>query len=157
MRILSVCLLAVVWLTLPTSASAHTWPHVGERWSDRSTVVQNWLERDPLIHHVAEPWYDRFPTYTDLGNKERINEAARDREKEADSAGKDRRSYDKVLGPSFDSIDGDSSVNGHARAVDPWWGRRSSADPMVQDLSRMDGGGFSSSGNGGSVPGYHGR
>jgi hypothetical protein len=133
MRILSACLLAVVWFTLPTSASANTWPHVGERWSDRSTVVQGWLEQDPLIHAVIERWYDRFPTYTDLGTKERKDEAARDREKDADSSGKDTRSYDNVLSPSFDIP---NSVNGYSRGSDPWWGTRSEGDPMVRELSR---------------------
>ena len=84
----------------------------------------------------AEPWYDRFGTYFELGNKERMNEAARDREKDADSAGKDTRSYDKVLSPSFDSIDGHSSVNGHSSGADLWWGPQSPGDPMIRELSR---------------------
>jgi hypothetical protein len=137
MRVLSACLLAVVWFTLPTSASANTLPHVGERWTDRYTVDQGWFEQDPLIHAVVERWFDRFPTYTtDLGTKERMDEAARDREKDADSSGKDTRSYDKVLGPSFDSIDGHSSINGYSPGSDPWWGTRSEGDPMVRELSR---------------------
>lgn len=133
MRNIYAYLLAVVWFTLPTSASANTWLHVGERWSDRSTVVQGWLEQDPLIHVVVERWFDRFPTYTDLGTKERMDEAARDREKDADSSGKDTRSYDKVLGPSFDMP---NSVNGYSRGSDPWWGARPEGDLMIRELSR---------------------
>ncbi len=135
MRVLSACLLAVVWFTLPTSASAKTWPHIGGQWSDRSTIAQDWLEQDPLIHAVVERWFDRFPTYTDLGTKERTDEAARDRENDA-ASGKDSRSYDKALSPSFDRIDGHSSVNGHSPSTDPWWGRRSEGDPMIRELSR---------------------
>lgn len=133
MRILSACLLAVVWFTFPTSASANTWPHVGERWGNRPIVVQHWVVQDPLIHAVVERWYDRFPTYTDLGNKERRDEAARDREKDADSSGKDIRSYDTVLSPSFDMP---NSINGYSRGSDPWWGARSEGDLMIRELSR---------------------
>jgi len=85
---------------------------------------------------VVERWYDRFPTYSDLGTKERMDEAARDREKNADSSGKDTRSYDNVLSPSFDRIDGHSSVNGHSPGSVPWWGTRSEGDPMIRELSR---------------------
>lgn len=148
-------LLVVFLFTMPAVASAGRVHYSGNSWVAPDTVNGSGIESNSLIHHVAEPWFDRFGTYFELGNKERMNETAREREKEADSAGKDTRSYDNVLGPSFDIPD---SVDGHSPAVDPWWGRRSSADPMVQDLSRMDGGGFSSPGNGGSsVPGYHGR
>jgi hypothetical protein len=60
---------------------------------------------------------------------------------------------DDIVGPS---VNIPPSVDGASRALDRG---RSSADPMVQDLSRMDGGGFSSpdSSSWGSVPGYHGR
>ncbi len=134
MRNIYAYLLSIVWFTIPVSVLAGTLPHLGERWSDRYTVNQGWLEKDPLIHAVVERWYDRFPTYTDdLGTKERMDEAARDREKDADSSGKDTRSYDNVLGPSFDMP---NSVNGYSRGSDPWWGTRSEGDPMVRELSR---------------------
>jgi hypothetical protein len=133
MRNIYAYLLSVVWFTVPVTVLAGTMPQPGERWSDRSTVVQDWLEQDPLIHAVVERWYDRFPTYTDLGNKERMDEAARDREKDADSSGKDTRSYDNVLSPSFDMP---NSVNGYSPSSDPWWGRRPEGDPMIRELSR---------------------
>ena len=137
MRILSACLLAVVWLTLPTSASAYTWLEGGGRWSDQYTVFQGWLEQNPLIQAVSGHWMDGYSpleTYTsDLRDKGRKDEAARDREKGTDSAGQDTRSYDNVLGPTFDMP---NSVNGYSSGSDPWWGRRLEGDPMVRDLSR---------------------
>jgi hypothetical protein len=136
MRNIYAYLLSVVWFTVPVSVLASTMPQPGERWTDRYTVDQGWFEQDPLIHAVVERWFDRFPRYTDLGTKERMDEAARDREKDADSSGKDSRSYDNVLSPSFDTIDGHSSINGHSPNPDPWWGRRSVGDPMVRELSR---------------------
>jgi len=136
MRNIYAYLLSVVWFTVPVSVLAGTLPQLGERWGDRSTVVQHWVEQNQLIHHVVERWYDRFPTYTDLGTKERKDEAARNREKDTDSSGKDTRSYDNVLSPSFDSIDGHSSVNGYSDMPNLWWERRPSADPMIRELSR---------------------
>ena len=133
MRNIYAYLLSVVWFTAPMSVLAGTLPQLGERWTDRYTVVQGWVEQDPLSHAVVERWHDRFPTYTDLGNKERIDEAARDREKDADSSGKDTRSYDHVLSPSFDMP---NSVNGYSRGSDPWWGARPEGDPMIRELSR---------------------
>lgn len=151
-------LMMVFWLTVPAVASAGKLHYSDNSWIAPDTVNVSGFEDNSLIHKVVEPWYDRFPTYTDLGNKERMNEAARDREKDADSSGKDSRSYSNILSPSFERIDGHSSVNGHSRGSNPWWETRSESDPMVRDLSRMDGGGFSSPGNGGgSVPSYHGR
>jgi hypothetical protein len=133
MRNIYAYLLSVVWFTIPVSVLAGTLPHLGERWTDRYTVDQGWFEQDPLIHAVVERWYDRFPTYSDLGTKERMDEAARDREKDADSSAKDTRSYDNVLSPSFDMP---NSVNGYSPSSDPWWGRRPEGDPMIRELSR---------------------
>lgn len=61
------------------------------------------------------------------------------RESREQSSDKDKgtRPYSDVLGPSFDIPD---SVDGRSRAVSPWWDRRSTTDPMVEDLSRMDSG-----------------
>jgi hypothetical protein len=50
------------------------------------------------------------------------------------------------------SVDIPDSVDGHSRRANPWWDRRSSADPMVEDLSRMDSG-FSGPGSSGSTLG----
>lgn len=70
---------------------------------------------------------------------------------------KGSQSSSDSLSPSADLP---PSVHGHTGGVDrPFSGGSPSAgDPAVQDLSRMDGGGFSSPGSSwGSVPGYHGR
>ncbi|UVT14601.1 MAG: hypothetical protein H8K04_12155 [Nitrospira sp.] len=53
-------------------------------------------------------------------------------------------SYSDALGPSFDIP---SSLKGDPATSDPWFGRRSSGDPSVKDLSRMDGGGFAPPGS----------
>ncbi len=148
-------LMVIFLLTVPTAAIAGRLHYSGNSWIASNPINGSSIEDNSLIHHVAEPWHDRFGTYFELGNKERMNEAVRDREKGADSAGIDARSYDTFLGPSFDIPD---SVDGHSRAADPWLGRQSLSDPMVQDFSRMDGGGFSSPSHaGGSAPGSYRR
>ena len=58
---------------------------------------------------------------------------------------KSRDTKDFDLAPSADipsSVDG-----GHSRPQNPWWDRRPSADPGVQDLRGMDGGGFAPPGS----------
>lgn len=130
MRVLYACLLSVIWFTLPTSASANTWAHVGERWSDRDTVDHGWFEQDTLIHRVTDPSFaDHFGL--NLGRDRDKRESERDRGSDSAISGKGMRSYDTPLGPSFDIPD---SVDGHSDRPDPWWGRRTEGEPMLKDM-----------------------
>ncbi|OQW30546.1 MAG: hypothetical protein A4E19_09560 [Nitrospira sp. SG-bin1] len=176
-------LLMVFWLSAPTVASAGRLPYSGNPWTAPDTVNVSRIEANSLIHKMVERYRCedsemnanapksfilKVQQRPDLGGKGIYSYSSDEllsgtwggkltgeREARDRSSDRDTKSYSDFLGPSFDIPD---SVDGHSGAVDPWWGRRSSADPMVQDLSHMDGGGFSSPGHaGGSAPGYHGR
>lgn len=138
MKYTTILVMMGVGLIMPLLVSANGLRYSEESRSIHSSSilkVQEWKEERGGISYGSEMFRD-----------------SRDRSSDSE---KDTRSYSEPLGPSFDIP---KSVDGHSRAVDPWWERRSSADPMVEDLSRKDGGGFSSPGDaGGSVPGYHGR
>ena len=139
-RTIYVCLLSIgIWSTLPNLASAN-----GLQYSEENPNVSS-----PFILKVQEWEKERGGPRISSYGSEMFRES---RDKSSDT---DMRSYSDFLSPSFDTP---KSVDGHSQTVDPGGARRSSADPMVQDLSRMDGGGFSSSGSGGgSAPAYHGR
>jgi len=134
------CSLSIgIWLTLPVLTSAN-----GLQYSEGNRNAP-----ESFILKVQEWEKERGGSWIPSYGGEMFRES-RDRSSDTDT-----RSYSDSLGPSFDLPD---SVDGTSRSVNPWWDRPSSADPMVRDLSGMDGGGFSSPGNGGgSVPGYHGR
>jgi hypothetical protein len=115
-----------LWITMPVFASPDRVPHFGK----------NGNAPNPFIFTVQEWEKERGAlSYGGSGFRE-----SPDR-----SSDKDTRSYSEFLGPRFDIPD---SVDGHSDRPDPWWGRRSSADPMVEDLSRRDGiSGFGSPGS----------
>ena len=133
-----------VWLTLPVFASIDSViPDSGKTW--KAFKVQGPGPGSPNYRGSGRSYSSE-----DLSS-ELFHES---RDKTDNTNNQDTRSYSDFLGPTFDN----PSVKGEPSTYDSWWDNQSSADPMVKDLSRNDGGGFSSEGSGaGSVPGSHGK
>jgi hypothetical protein len=156
MKYMAVSLVSVVlYAIVPAAVSAERLSYSGVG----PGVSQHWFERNPSLYNVAESMFkERFGMQPDTSY---YGDTVRDQAGEHRSAGEksdtfsDQPTRDRSgISPGFsDSVNGRLSGPGLGFS-----GGRSSADPMVEDLSRIDGGGFSSSGNGGgSVPGYNGR
>lgn len=137
MRYISVSIVSVVlYAIVPIAVSA-------ERLSYSETgpaVFQHWFERNPSVYNV---FTERFGVQPDTSYYRDTVNQARDQ-----SAGE--KSDDSTLsnqGPQESGGVGrfPDSMNGHPGG--PSLGFGSSADPSVQDLSRMDGGGFAPPGS----------
>jgi|GEM_PF-5872476 len=151
------CLLvASVWLAVPVLVSAKGLPYSAESRSAQNSFIilkvqtERWeLDRPPLGGKGIYSYGSDELFSGTWGGK-----ITGERESRDSSSVTDTQSF------SSPSPDISPSVNGYTGGVDrPFFGGSpSGGDPAVQGLSRMDGGGFSSSGSGGgSVPGYHGR
>ena len=134
-------------VAMPTFASANGLQYSGGRWNEQSSLV---LKVQEWEKERGGSW---IPSYgSELFREPELLRESRETEMRSKSD-----SHGPSLGPS---VDMPGSVDGHTGGVDrPFFGGRpSGGDPSVEDLSRMDGGGFSSPGSSwGSVPGYHGR
>jgi hypothetical protein len=124
-----------IWLAVPALVSAKGLPHSAKSWNAEDSFI--------LKVQSTERWETDRP---DLGGKgiysygselSREPKLFRESREQSSEGDKDTRSYSEPLGSSFDIPD---SVNGRSRSGGPWWDGRSSADPMVEDLSRMDSG-----------------
>ena len=133
------CLLSVVWFTVPTLASANTWPGFGATWSDHDRVTQHWFEHDSVTQTVADTRLGRDDHFSmderarsSRETKESGATAETDRERSHESERSDNtaRSSSNVLDRSYDT------VHSPSHHPDPWWGRRVEGDPMIRELSR---------------------
>ena len=132
MRQIYVSLMILGWFAVPSFVFAD-WSTYSQRyWTDRHTVDFRLAEHDSLIHRVESPRFeDHFGL--SLGRGRGKSESETGRQSDSAASSKDTRSYDTFLGPSFDMPD---SVNGHSDRPEPWWGRRTEGEPMLQDLPR---------------------
>ena len=131
-----------LWFTLPVFASIDT-VILGSGTNAKALKVQG-----------PGPGSQDFRGSGRSYSSEDLFDESRDRTDNSNNNNKDTRSYSDFLGPSFDN----PGTKDDSSKYDSWWDNQSSADPMVKDLSRKDGGGFSSEGSGaGSVPGFHGK
>jgi hypothetical protein len=117
-------------LTMPVLASANGLQYSKENQNAPSPFilkVQDW-QKERGGSGIFSYGSEMFREFRDRSSEHE----SRDR-----SSDTDMRSYSDFPGPSFDIP---NSVDGHSRAVNPWWDRRSSADPMIRNLSEMDSG-----------------
>lgn len=148
MKYIYPCLLVIsVWLAVPGLVSAKGLPYSAENWSAQDSFI--------LKVQTTEYWETDRPPLGGKGIYSYGSELFREPELFRESRESERESRDRSTDIQSPSADIPPSVHGHTGGVG---GSPSGGDPMVHDLSRMDGGGFSSPGNAeGSVPGYNGR
>lgn len=142
----------VVCSAVPVAVSAESLLYRGAGYG----VSQHWFERNSSLYKVFDDRFGMPPRTSYYGDTVRDQPGERSViSTDQGGALPDLGDTGRSLSPSAD-VPG--SVHGFTGGPDrPFFlGSQSEADPMVQDLSRMNGGGFSSPG-GGSAPGYHGR
>jgi len=139
MKYITVSLVSVVmYAIVPVAASAESLSYSGTG----PRVFQHWFERNPSLYNVAEGLFkDRFGLAPDTSYyDDTVNSHTRERfkEKSGDSMSDQPTRDSGNVSPGFSG-----SINGHSNGLSSGFGDgRSSADPSVRDLSRMDGGGF---------------
>lgn len=143
MRNICLCLVSVVWFTVPASASADTWPGFGASWKDRAEVSQPWFEQNSMIQTVADHRRGRDDRF---GMDERVRDSRETQESRATTETDRNRSHESARSgntpPSFSDVRDHSSNSVHSPAhhPDPWWGRRVEGDPMIRGLNRSPSG-----------------
>lgn len=143
MRNIYACLLSVVWFTVPTLASANTWPGFGTSWMDREGGSQPLFDQNSVIQTVADHRLGRDDRF---GIDERVRGSRETQESRATTETDRNRSHEPTRsGNTPQSISdvrdhASNSVHSPSHRPDPWWGRRVEGDPMIRGLNRSPSG-----------------